>query len=498
MSKGSQEIRQNRFKPSSQETKCLEKEHPGGNVVPMWKAVVSAGALHTVLLRSDGSSRSAQGRAADSKCRYFKHLPRFVQAESSTFESDAAWKYPQAAPAMKCDCLPGHLDEQGFSGNSTKSVQALMRPSAWRRRLGAVLTCKSLAMWYPCGRLLFLQERFTRCFLEVMVARDQLRGVQQIQSAGTPHNPQVEARVFCALSNDHLAEDLAEAEAVHPDRDDAVVNRKTLTRLIEELLKDRNLDTITFKDFVNELESALTLQPGGLDEWRMEIRTIVDKKVRKEMNRQMLESVKKKRKIAPDTCQIKAAQTSQVLLVYLITWTPSADEEVSREVVFERLRECLEASQVNRSAESRSSIEKCCVFKEPHKSGKPHYHAALKLTGSTRSSPGSITEDELKEEASNLAFAFWDRIGEFLKRSRTCSELSPDEKTLWIQSGLALSPLMGTCLQYSLDFCLAWALIGEWTSKVLFPVPKHPWPRHGHAGGLVPLTSHRGVDPCRL
>ena len=102
-----------------------------------------------------------------------------------------------------------------------------------------------------------------------------------------------------------------------------------------------------------------------------------------------------------------------------------------------------------------------------------------------RSSPGSITEDEFKEEASNLAFAFWDRIGEFLKRSRTCSELSPDEKTLWIQSGLALSPLMGTCLQYSLDFCLAWALIGEWTSRALFPVPKGPWPRHGHAGALL-------------
>ena len=74
---------------------------------------------------------------------------------------------------------------------------------------------------------------------------------------------------------------------------------------------------------------------------------------------------------------------------------------------------------------------------------------------------------------------------EFLKRSRTCSELSPDEKTLWIQSGLALTPLNGTCLQYSLDFCLAWALIGEWTSRVLFPVPKGSWPRHGHAGALL-------------
>ena len=51
--------------------------------------------------------------------------------------------------------------------------------------------------------------------------------------------------------------------------------------------------------------------------------------------------------------------------------------------------------------------------------------------------------------------------GEFLMCSRTGSELSPDEKALWIQSGLAVSPLMGTCLQYSLDFCLAWALIVE-------------------------------------
>ena len=70
-------------------------------------------------------------------------------------------------------------------------------------------------------------------------------------------------------------------------------------------------------------------------------------------------------------------------------------------------------------------------------------------------------------------------------RTRTASELSPDEKALWIQSGLAVSPFMGTCLQHSLDFCLAWALIGEWTSSVLFPVPKGPCPRHGHAGALL-------------
>ena len=65
-------------------------------------------------------------------------------------------------------------------------------------------------------------------------------------------------------------------------------------------------------------------------------------------------------------------------------------------------------------------------------------HSALRV-------PGSVTDEELKDEASRLAVTFWGRIGEFLMRSRTGSELSPEEKALWIQSGLAVSPLMGTC-----------------------------------------------------
>ena len=40
-----------------------------------------------------------------------------------------------------------------------------------------------------------------------------------------------------------------------------------------------------------------------------------------------------------------------------------------------------------------------------------------------------------------------------------------------------------------MDFCLAWALIGEWTSRVLFPVSKGPWPRDGHAGALLQTSN---------
>ena len=73
----------------------------------------------------------------------------------------------------------------------------------------------------------------------------------------------------------------------------------------------------------------------------------------------------------------------------------------------------------------------------------------------------------------------------FLHRTLSSQDLTPQEKQQWVQSGLALSPLVATCTQYSVDFCLAWALIGEWTSRILFPVPKGPWPRHGHAGALL-------------
>ena len=82
--------------------------------------------------------------------------------------------------------------------------------------------------------------------------------------------------------------------------------------------------------------------------------------------------------------------------------------------------------------------------------------------------------------------SFFSLLNGFLQRTLTEKDLTPVEKQYWIQSGLALSPLMATCTQYSIDFCLGWALIGEWTSRILFPVPKGPWPRHGHAGALLP------------
>ena len=63
-----------------------------------------------------------------------------------------------------------------------------------------------------------------------------------------------------------------------------------------------------------------------------------------------------------------------------------------------------------------------------------------------RGYPLSISDEEYREVAAKLTDAFWERMGEFLLRSCNPRELSMEEKALWIQSGLALSPLMGTFL----------------------------------------------------
>ena len=99
--------------------------------------------------------------------------------------------------------------------------------------------------------------------------------------------------------------------------------------------------------------------------------------------------------------------------------------------------------------------------------------------------PDTQFDSMLATAAEEVEQSFLVILTGFLQRTLTMQDLTPGEMQCWIQSGLVLSPLVATCTQYSVDFCLAWALIGEWTSRILFPVPKGPWPRHGHAGALL-------------
>ncbi len=106
-----------------------------------------------------------------------------------------------------------------------------------------------------------------------------------------------------------------------------------------------------------------------------------------------------------------------------------------------------------------------------------------------RGLPDEKYDDLVSHQADALAGLFWTRLGEFLQRTLGEHDLTPIEKQCWIQSGLALSPLMATCTQYF--------LIGEWASCILLPVPRGPWPRHGHTDALLPeyrARSPRFVD----
>ena len=96
----------------------------------------------------------------------------------------------------------------------------------------------------------------------------------------------------------------------------------------------------------------------------------------------------------------------------------------------------------------------------------------------------NLIESELEarcaKTADLLTVSYWKLVSQYLCRRLSPQELSPDASKAWLQTGLALSPLFGTVAQHSIDVIIAWALIGEWLCRVLFPPPEGQWPRHGH------------------
>ena len=97
----------------------------------------------------------------------------------------------------------------------------------------------------------------------------------------------------------------------------------------------------------------------------------------------------------------------------------------------------------------------------------------------------NLIEGELEmrcsKTADTLAKAFWSLLEQYLSHQLSPHEISPEASKAWLQTGRAMSPLLGTLAQHSIGVIIAWALIGEWSSRVLFPPPEGHWPRHGHS-----------------
>ena len=102
----------------------------------------------------------------------------------------------------------------------------------------------------------------------------------------------------------------------------------------------------------------------------------------------------------------------------------------------------------------------------------------------------------LPREATQIADCYWQYIGEFLSTRRPLEEIDSTESSVWIQTGLALTPFAGCVTQHTCDWTIAWSLVGEWTSQEIFLPPAGDWPRNGHSMNLVEDFDYR--RPCLL
>ena len=111
----------------------------------------------------------------------------------------------------------------------------------------------------------------------------------------------------------------------------------------------------------------------------------------------------------------------------------------------------------------------------------------------------------LQREATTIAGCYWQHIEKFLSTRRPLEEIDSTECSVWIQTGLAFTPLQ-VVLFNTCDWTIAWSLIGEWTSQEIFLPPAGDWPRNGHSRNLVEefdyfffyCVAERAVKPCPL
>ena len=88
---------------------------------------------------------------------------------------------------------------------------------------------------------------------------------------------------------------------------------------------------------------------------------------------------------------------------------------------------------------------------------------------------------------------YWKLVSTMVSNGRDDRNMTPSECQAWIQTGLALTPFCGHVMNTSLEWAVAWSLVGEWTTRTIFLPPKGEWPRQGHPKNLLPPYDQR---PC--
>ena len=141
------------------------------------------------------------------------------------------------------------------------------------------------------------------------------------------------------------------------------------------------------------------------------------------------------------------------------------------------------------------------LFTEPHS----ELNAGLVVIGASRHSPivdlspldmpvaTRAENDGLVEKLAADAIVGYQRLAQrYVSSALDPATRSSEEASIWIQTGLALTPFAFAETRHSVDWAIAWAMIGEWTNHQLFPPPKSgEWPRFAHVEGLEEGFHHR-------
>ena len=108
---------------------------------------------------------------------------------------------------------------------------------------------------------------------------------------------------------------------------------------------------------------------------------------------------------------------------------------------------------------------------------------------------GESQDLAIRKYKQKLVSEYWKLVATMVSHGRDDRDMTQSECQAWIQTGLALAPFCGHMMNTSLEWAVAWSLVGEWTTRTIFLPPKGEcFKAHAHR-----ISYHRmisGPSPC--
>ena len=93
---------------------------------------------------------------------------------------------------------------------------------------------------------------------------------------------------------------------------------------------------------------------------------------------------------------------------------------------------------------------------------------------------GESQDLAIRKYKQKLVSEYWKLVSTMASHGRDDRDMTPSECQAWIQTGLALTPFCGHVMNTSLEWAVAWSLVGEWTTRTIFLPPCCEWDTCSH------------------